>query len=206
MATIQYLVPNGTAHWEQEMKKSRFIAAISRASSPEEAKAWVSKQRALHVNARHHCWAFVAGSPQDSQCLGFSDDGEPSSTAGKPILAQLQGSGLGEICAVVIRYSGGVKLGTGGLVRAYGTTTKEALGLLPVELYIPQRYLKLSFDFNLLGIIERAISHYRCVKISAEFGEFAELTVSLDEQCAQVFSTTVNDQCSGKITIKQVNP
>ncbi len=73
-----------------------------------------------HPDARHNCWGFVAGRPDDSMLWGFSDDGEPSGTAGKPILAQLSGCGVGEITAVVTRYYGGIRLGTGGLVKAYG--------------------------------------------------------------------------------------
>ncbi len=84
------------------------------------AKAFVESVRADHPDARHHCVAWVAGPPDDSQQLGFSDDGEPAGTAGKPMLAQLMGSGVGEITAVVVRYYGGILLGTGGLVKAYG--------------------------------------------------------------------------------------
>ena len=81
------------------------------------AKAFVESVRAEHPDARHHCVAWVAGPPDDSQQLGFSDDGEPAGTAGKPMLAQLMGSGVGEITAVVVRYYGGILLGTGGLVK-----------------------------------------------------------------------------------------
>lgn len=83
----------------------------------EAAKAFVESVKAEHPDARHHCVAWVAGAPNDSQQLGFSDDGEPAGTAGKPMLAQLMGSCVGEITAVVVRYYGGILLGTGGLVK-----------------------------------------------------------------------------------------
>ncbi len=86
--------------------------------------------RAEHPDARHHCVAWVAGPPDDSQQLGFSDDGEPAGTAGKPMLSQLMGSGVGEITAVVVRYYGGILLGTGGLVKAYGGGVQQALNML----------------------------------------------------------------------------
>ena len=76
----------------------------------EAARAFVQQVKAEHPTARHHCWAYVAGRPDDSQQLGFSDDGEPSGTAGKPMLAQLMGSQVGEITAVVVRYYGGIML------------------------------------------------------------------------------------------------
>ncbi|STJ21049.1 Xaa-Pro dipeptidase [Escherichia coli] len=101
-------------------KKSRFITLLAHTDGVEAAKAFVESVRAEHPDARHHCVAWVAGAPDDSQQLGFSDDGEPAGTAGKPMLAQLMGSGVGEITAVVVRYYGGILLGTGGLVKAYG--------------------------------------------------------------------------------------
>ena len=99
----------------------------------EQAKAFWAEIKAQHPNARHHCWAAVAGKPTDSQQLGFSDDGEPAGTAGKPMLSALQGSQVGEISAVVVRYYGGILLGTGGLVRAYGNGVQQALKLLETE-------------------------------------------------------------------------
>ncbi len=115
-----YSIPAASLELTEEIKKSRFITLIAHTPTVEVAKGWVNEIKRQHPTARHHCWAFVAGAPQDSQVYGFSDDGEPSGTAGKPILAQLMGSGLGEICAVVVRYYGGIQLGTGGLVKAYG--------------------------------------------------------------------------------------
>ncbi|GAK29250.1 YigZ family protein, partial [Serratia liquefaciens] len=122
-----YPIPAGPISVSEEIKKSRFITLLAPTSGVDAAKAFIQQVRDEHPAARHHCWAFVAGPPTDSQQLGFSDDGEPSGTAGKPILAQLMGSGIGEITAVVVRYYGGIKLGTGGLVRAYGSGVQQAL-------------------------------------------------------------------------------
>ncbi len=115
-----YLIPAESTQFEEEIKKSLFITYLAHTPGIDSAKAFVEEIKRRHADARHHCWAFVAGRPQDSRLWGFSDDGEPSGTAGKPILAQLSGSGVGEITAVVTRYYGGVLLGTGGLVKAYG--------------------------------------------------------------------------------------
>ena len=129
----EYLIPKSAVVFEEEIKKSRFITYLQHTEGLEQAKAFWAEIKAQHPNARHHCWAAVAGKPTDSQQLGFSDDGEPAGTAGKPMLSALQGSQVGEISAVVVRYYGGVLLGTGGLVRAYGNGVQQALKLLETE-------------------------------------------------------------------------
>ena len=105
---------------EEEVKKSRFISCVARARSPEEAFDHLEAVR--EAKATHHCWAYRIG-----ELYRFSDDGEPGGTAGRPILAAIDGQGLDQVMAVVIRYYGGIKLGTGGLVRAYGNTTSASL-------------------------------------------------------------------------------
>ena len=122
-----WLIPAAPVTVVEEIKKSRFITMLAHTDGVEAAKAFVESVRAEHPDARHHCVAWVAGAPDDSQQLGFSDDGEPAGTAGKPMLAQLMGSGVGEITAVVVRYYGGILLGTGGLVKAYGGGVNQAL-------------------------------------------------------------------------------
>lgn len=109
-----WLIPAAPVSVVEEIKKSRFITLLAHTDGVAAAKAFVESVRADHPDARHHCVAWVAGPPDDSQQLGFSDDGEPAGTAGKPMLAQLMGSGVGEITAVVVRYYGGILLGTGG--------------------------------------------------------------------------------------------
>ena len=125
-----WLIPAEPVTFVEEIKKSRFITLLAHTDGVEAAKAFVESVRAEHPDARHHCVAWVAGPPDDSQQLGFSDDGEPAGTAGKPMLSQLMGSGVGEITAVVVRYYGGILLGTGGLVKAYGSGVQQALNML----------------------------------------------------------------------------
>ncbi|STD23923.1 IMPACT family member yigZ [Enterobacter asburiae] len=108
-----WLIPAEPVTFVEEIKKSRFITLLAHTDGVEAAKAFVESVRAEHPDARHHCVAWVAGPPDDSQQLGFSDDGEPAGTAGKPMLSQLMGSGVGEITAVVVRYYGGILLGHG---------------------------------------------------------------------------------------------
>ncbi len=111
--------------------RSRFICTIAPVRSADEAQAFIRVLNAEFPDASHHCWAFVIGAPGSTDRIGLSDDGEPHGTAGRPMLKVLMHSGLGDIVAVVTRYFGGVKLGTGGLVKAYSAAVQQALLDLP---------------------------------------------------------------------------
>lgn len=147
----EYLIPKSAIVFEEEIKKSRFITYLQHTEGLEQAKAFWAEIKAQHPNARHHCWAAVAGKPTDSQQLGFSDDGEPAGTAGKPMLSALQGSQIGEISAVVVRYYGGILLGTGGLVRAYGNGVQQALKLLETERKVERQLFQVHCDYAQLN-------------------------------------------------------
>lgn len=118
---------SGIIEHEYVVKKSRFIALLAPVSSRDEAMQHLAQRQAQYPDARHQCWALLA--PPDS---GMADDGEPSGTAGKPIMNVLQHNELTNIFALVTRYFGGIKLGAGGLVRAYSQATVEALDLADV--------------------------------------------------------------------------
>lgn len=124
-------IPAGESEQEFVVKKSRFIARVIPVESREEVNAAVARARQDYPDARHHCWAYVLGRPADASSAGMNDDGEPAGTAGKPILNALQHGHLGNTLVIVIRYFGGIKLGAGGLVRAYGTATSLALESAP---------------------------------------------------------------------------
>lgn len=124
-----FLEPVGESIAEIEIRRSRFIARIAHVESEDAARALIDEERSTHPRARHHCTAFILG--PDSRTQRFSDDGEPSGTAGAPMLEVLTGHGLTNVVAVVTRYFGGVLLGAGGLVRAYGNAVSEALTELP---------------------------------------------------------------------------
>ena len=148
----EYLIPKSAVVFEEEIKKSRFITYLQHTEGLEQAKAFWAEIKAQHPNARHHCWAAVAGKPTDSQQLGFSDDGEPAGTAGKPMLSALLGSQVGEISAVVVRYYGGILLGTGGLVRAYGNGVQQALKLLETERKVERQLFQVHCDYAQLNL------------------------------------------------------
>jgi len=131
-----YQIPAAPISFEQEIKRSRFITSIGRAGNKLAADTFIVKIRSTYPDANHHCWAYVAGNPFDTVQIGMSDDGEPQGTAGKPMLNVLQHRRIGEIVAVVTRYFGGIKLGTGGLVRAYSSSVQLALQKLPLTEFV----------------------------------------------------------------------
>ncbi len=139
-----YPVPDGTATAERTVRKSRFVAAVGRAKTAEEAREFVERVKKSHPAAAHNCHAFVACAPGGT-ATGFGDDGEVSGTAGRPMLSLLEHGGVGEIAAVVSRYFGGVKLGTGGLVRAYSGCLADALSGLSVRERVPVRSGRVVF-------------------------------------------------------------
>ncbi|BFM06609.1 YigZ family protein [Halioxenophilus aromaticivorans] len=128
----EYSVPAQPCSAELEIKRSRFIAYLQPASDRSQALAALQTVREQHPQARHVCWAYIAGSPTTT-VRSMSDDGEPSGTAGRPMLAVLEHSGLGEVIVAVVRYFGGIKLGMGGLQRAYSDAVSLVLADCTVQ-------------------------------------------------------------------------
>ncbi|WP_166268027.1 IMPACT family protein [Marinobacter caseinilyticus] len=123
----EYPIPAGFLERETEIKKSRFIARVYAVASRAEVKAWVETAHKDHPDARHVCWGYQIGRPGSAAEAAMNDDGEPSGTAGKPILNVIQHKDMGDVLVVVIRYFGGTKLGAGGLVRAYAGAAESVL-------------------------------------------------------------------------------
>jgi len=152
-----YPVPAAGHETEEVIQRSRFRTLIGRADSPESAHAFVQRARERFPEATHHCWAFVAGPPGDTARVGMSDDGEPSGTAGRPMLTTLLHCGVGEVVAVSVRWYGGTKLGTGGLQRAYASGVKRTLEELPVRERIARTRLEVVFGYTHVDAVQRLI-------------------------------------------------
>jgi len=142
-----YKIAAQTLEVEFEVKKSRFITRAYPAANREEAMAGLAQARKDYPDARHHCWAYLIGNPHSPTTLAMSDDGEPSGTAGKPILNVLQHKYVGDVMLVVIRYFGGIKLGAGGLVRAYSAAAQQVMEALPVKTLVPMHSQALTGDY-----------------------------------------------------------
>ncbi|MGL4268628.1 MAG: IMPACT family protein [Plesiomonas sp.] len=196
-----YPIPAAPAEFAEEIKKSRFITLLAHTPGSEQARAFVQAVKAAHPQARHHCWAFVAGAPSDSQQLGFSDDGEPAGTAGKPILHCLLGSGIGEITAVVVRYYGGIRLGTGGLVRAYGNGVQQALKLLSTRDKVERQSFWLTCDYAQLSLIETLLATHDGEKQETEFGGNIRLRIGLPVELVALFAQALKDRSRGGLIL-----
>ncbi|WP_305369955.1 YigZ family protein [Photobacterium leiognathi] len=194
-----YLVPTADVIFEEEIKKSRFITYLAHTPNIEAAKQFVQQIKERHHDARHNCWAFVAGRPTDSMKWGFSDDGEPSGTAGKPILAQLTGSGVGEITAVVTRYYGGIRLGTGGLVKAYGGGVQQALTRLETKQKVITSELELSCEYNQVSLVESLLSEYNGTQLHADYGNQVTMQIELDSRIVDEFCAKLTNRSGGRI-------
>lgn len=130
-----------------EIERSRFITWLAHAPDSHASDQLLAAARRSHPNASHHCSAFVAGPPGEQVKIGFSDDGEPGGTAGRPMYQALAGDGIGQVAAVVTRYFGGIKLGTGGLARAYTQAVMAALAEVPRREIIERREVRIQIDF-----------------------------------------------------------
>ena len=183
--------------FEEEIKRSRFITSLAHADSRERALAFVEAIKKEFPDARHNCWAYAAGRPGDTAQVGQSDDGEPHGTAGRPMLTQLLYGGVGELVAVTTRYFGGIKLGTGGLTRAYQNGVKEALTLLPVtEKKIFRRAL-VEVDYAHADRFYRLLPAYQARVVEEEFGASALFTVELPEDLLDSCSRALSEATDG---------
>lgn len=145
---MTYPVPANQVETLYEIKKSKFIACAGFANSRESAMALLDSVKQQYPDARHHCWAYVFGNPNSPSSAAMADDGEPSGTAGKPILNVLQHKDIGDIMIIVTRYFVGIKLGAGGLVRAYSAAAQQAIDALEVRQKVKLEALSVDIDFK----------------------------------------------------------
>ena len=130
-----------------EIKKSEFIAYAYPVESREQAMFHVEQLRIKYPDARHHCWAYIIGDPDNTTSAGFDDDGEPNGTAGRPILNVLQHKAIGNVIIIVVRYFGGIKLGVGGLTRAYAGSAQAVVDNMKLTDYVPMTEVQIEADF-----------------------------------------------------------
>ena len=144
---MSYQTLQRAVHTRLEIKKSEFIAYAYPVTSREDAMFHVEQLRGQYADARHHCWAYIIGDPNNTTSAGFDDDGEPNGTAGRPILNVLQHKAIGNIIIIVVRYFGGIKLGAGGLTRAYAGSAQAAVDEMVLCPYVPMTQLHIQAKF-----------------------------------------------------------
>ncbi|HET9948852.1 MAG TPA: YigZ family protein [Longimicrobiales bacterium] len=185
----RYPVPARAHRAEHVVRRSRFVTTLARAADPAEAQAFVRRIREEHPDATHHCWAFVAGPPGSTSHIGMSDDGEPHGTAGRPMLTALLHSGVGEIVAVCSRWFGGVKLGTGGLSRAYADSVKLALASLPTVERVERSAVVVSVPYAQVDALGRLVEEHDGRVESEDYGERVTWRVAVPSPALEAFTS-----------------
>ncbi|MGI2189511.1 YigZ family protein [Shewanella oncorhynchi] len=177
-----YNVPCDEIVIEEEIKHSRFISFLFHCDSVDKLKLVLTDIKRDYPGASHYCSAFVAGAPDDSVLIGSSDDGEPAGSAGRPMLAVLQGAHIGEVGAVVVRYYGGTKLGVGGLVRAYTSGLRQGLIQLPTRLKQLRYPANLHCDYAQLRDVEHLLQQVDAVIIDKQFAAAVDIVFEIGRE------------------------
>ncbi|MBB4079335.1 putative YigZ family protein [Lewinella aquimaris] len=173
----QYLIPAGSSEGEFRDRGSKFVAVLRPVRTEEEALDVVNEQRLAHPKCNHHCYAYRLGPGTDR--WRTNDDGEPSGTAGKPILGQIDRVGLSDVMIVVSRYFGGTKLGTSGLINAYREAAKLAIEAGSTAVRTITTRLELRFGYELMGPVMSALDHLHLDMVEQDFAETARVTLEL---------------------------
>lgn len=182
---MSYPIPTEQTVAEIEIKKSRFIAYAKGIQTRAEGMAWLEEIKTQYPDARHHCWAYLIGNPTCAANAGMGDDGEPSGTAGKPILNVLNHKNVGDVMIIVVRYFGGIKLGAGGLTRAYGQAAQAVMEILPTEQQIEMDTITVTCDFAL----EQSIRHW----VGLAQGHIEQIDYTQQVQMQLVVPTTESE-------------
>jgi uncharacterized YigZ family protein len=201
-APARYPVPAATHRVEQEIGRSRFITTIGRASVVEDAVAFIRAIGDEFPDATHNCWAYVVGPPGDTGRIGMSDAGEPHGTAGRPMLSALLHASVGDVVVVVTRYYGGTKLGTGGLVRAYGGGVQRALATLPVTERIDYARLSVAIEYARVTAFRQICADCEAEILAEEFGADVRADVRLPAGNADRFRASLLDATRGQARVK----
>ena len=197
----RYSIPAQAVEVVTEIKRSRFVAHIAHSHNSDMAFQIIAQEKARHPDARHHCWAFIACSPLSASAIRFSDDGEPSGTAGKPILNVLQYSNYGEIVCVVSRYFGGTKLGAGGLVRAYSNSTQAALEQLSVKEIVELSNIEIQFDYPFESSIRYYLEANNIIINHADYQETVIFHLEIETNQIPQLMQHARNLCKGQVLI-----
>jgi len=201
---MSYLIPKKKHRIEEIIKRSRFIATIIHVPSPDSAKAFIAEIKQEFPDATHNCWAFTSGPPGSTAQVGMSDDGEPHGTAGRPMLNTLLHSDIGEIAVVVTRYFGGIKLGTGGLVRAYSGAVKQAISTLPVQKKIIASHISVIIDYSNLSPVKHLAISFEAEIIKEKYQADVSLIFELPQENADRFHEALINVTKGEILVERI--
>jgi uncharacterized YigZ family protein len=184
------------------VKGSRFLASLAPVASEDEASAFLAELRARMPDATHHCWAWKLASGR-TRC---SDDGEPGGSAGRPILARIEGKELEDVVVVVSRWYGGTKLGVGGLIRAYGGCAGKAIDAAQILERPRTRTLVLSFDYSDTAAIQAVLSAEGLAPAATEYGARVAQTLAVPEDHAPRIAAALVDATAGRALARWPDP
>jgi uncharacterized YigZ family protein len=196
----EYLTVKGQGNQEIKVKGSRFIAAAAPVGSEEEARAFVARVSREHFDATHNCYAYRVGHG-DGAIFRFSDAGEPSGTAGRPIMEAIESRGLTDVVVVVTRYFGGTKLGTGGLARAYRESAQAVLDKVGTKREFLSCDFTLSFPYEGTKQVQRLLREYQGEVIAEKYDQEVSLTVRIRRSQGEKFRRELSVLGWGKVKI-----
>ncbi|OOR91666.1 YigZ family protein [Moraxella caviae] len=174
-----------------EIKKSEFLAFAYPITNREMAMACVQSLKVRYPDARHHCFGYIIGDPHNTTSAGFDDDGEPNGTAGRPILNVLQHKAIGNVLVVVVRYFGGIKLGAGGLTRAYATATQMAVDEMELTPFVPKSTVQVVSEFAQEAQLRYLIAQAAGEILASDYDSQVKLTVQLDSEKVAQFTESL---------------
>ncbi len=196
----RYPIPGGESRVELQVKNSRFIGRAAYTPSVEEARAFIDRVKAEEPGCTHAVYAFAVGYGA-SVTHGMSDAGEPSGTAGRPALAVVKGSGLGDVTVVIVRYFGGTKLGTGGLVKAYTETAQLALAELPPGEKVEVRSVTLAVPYSAYEQIKRLVEAFQGRVEEETFTTEVALQLVFAVDDLPGFAAAVSEATGGQVSL-----
>ena len=196
-----YRIPTGNGASEYVEKRSRFLGLVQPVSSEDEAREIIAACKKQYHDARHNCWCYLLRDGTER----YSDDGEPQGTAGMPILEVLRGKKLYQTAVVVTRYFGGIKLGTGGLVRAYQGMVKLGLETLPTREHMIPARVEVVLDYPHITVFRRLLPDYRATVASENFGVDATYELLLPDQNIPALETALTELTDGAVLITRLD-
>ncbi|MDO4449589.1 MAG: YigZ family protein [Moraxella sp.] len=174
-----------------EIKKSEFLAFAYPIDSREQLMFHVEQLRATYPDARHVCYGYIIGDPNNTTSAGFDDDGEPNGTAGRPILNILQHKAIGNTVVIVVRYFGGIKLGAGGLTRAYATATQMVVDEMRLTTFVPKSLIQVATSFSHEAQIRYLVGQVSGGIVSADYGQHVIMSVQMDSEKVEQFGVSL---------------
>jgi uncharacterized YigZ family protein len=201
MDNIFYIPKVASYTTEQIIKKSRFIATLYKVENKNDAINFLSSTKEKYKDAKHNCWGFLIGNPNSPTAIGYSDDGEPKGTAGKPILNVIQHKNISQVMVIVTRYFGGIKLGASGLIRAYSGTANLALEEVKLIRYEKKCRLTIETSYLYISSILNILTQNNITILDSNYLEKIILIIEVNEKIKEMISSQVAEISKGSSKI-----